>query len=192
MRRYSKGLIIAAVLGTLAACGPDATTGSPATADTAAAQTEAAAPKPPLPTGGKCVLLTEDKAVSLVGSAVTSSSTNVTGGEGIVHVDGCTYIGGSSNLGYAVNHLKGAGMTATTFITQAKAAMAAQPGVTPFDASGADDAIAFTVPIGGKVMARIEAAKGTYTVAVNSTAADAETAKKISTSALAILLTALS
>jgi hypothetical protein len=136
-------------------------------------------------------LITTDKAAVLVGSSVTSSSSNATGGDGIARVDGCTFIGASSNLGYDVNDLSGSPMTAAAFVAQAKTAMAAQPGVTPFDVTGGDSSVAFTVAVGAKVMARIEAAKGPYTIAVNSTAADAETAKKISTGALALLVAAV-
>jgi hypothetical protein len=154
-------------------------------------QTAAAAPNPALPTNGRCVLITTDKAAALVGSAVTSSASNVTGEEGIVHVDGCTFVGASSNLGYDVNDFKAAPMAATAFIDHAKTEMAGEDGVTQFDVSGGDASVGFTVAIGPKVMARIEVAKGTHVVAVNSVAPDAETAKKISTGAVALLLAAI-
>jgi hypothetical protein len=193
MRKYSKGLLTAvAALATLAACGtPAASTDSPSPGGAGNAQTEVAAPKPALPTNGKCVLITADKAASLVGSTVTSSSSNATGSAGIARVDGCTFVGTASNLGYDINNFSGGAATASAFVAQAKTAMAGRPGITPFDVTGGDASVGFTSPVAAKVMARIQVAKGPYTIDVNATAADAETAKKISTSALAVLLDAV-
>jgi hypothetical protein len=194
MSRYSRGLfavVAPVVLATAAACGPTASEpGGDSTAGSG--QTSAAPPAVTLPTNGKCVLITAEKATALLGGSVTSSASSVDDEDGFVRIDGCAYSGSAgANLGYDINDISTSGTTPSTVVTQAKAAMAGQPGVTPFDVTGGDASVAFTMAIGGKVMARVEVAKGPYTVAVNSTAPDADTAKKISTGALAILLAAL-
>jgi len=197
--RLTVGAAVAlAVVVTVGACskpapssaGTEPTAAGPGAAGATA--TSAAPAKVSLPTGGKCVLITAATAAELVGSSVKSSSTNVTGEAGMVRVDGCTYIGSFSNLGYDINDLSGGGASAAAIVAQAKTVMAAQPGVVPFDVTGGDASVGFTAPVGPKVMARIEVAQGPYAIAVNSVAADPATAKKISTGALAILLAAVS
>jgi hypothetical protein len=192
MRRYPLALVAAVALVAFAGCEkPAASQPGPAPSVEGTRQASSAPPAATLPTNGRCVLITTEKATQLVGSSVTSSASNVTNEGGMTRIDGCTYVGSASNLGYDINQLTGAGVTAAAVVAQAKAAMAGQPGVTAFDVTGGDSSVAFTVAVGPKVMARIEVAKGNYTIGVNSTAADAETAKKISNGALAMLLAAL-
>ena len=198
MSIYSRNLlagVAVATLAALAACSPTATsdpgTGSAASSNAAgASQSQAAQPKPTLPTNGKCELIGTDKATALVGSTVTSSSSTTAAVEGIALIDGCTFVGAPGTLTYNVLNFTGV-KTASAFVTQTKTALAGIPGATPFDVTGGDASVGFTTVIGAEVTATIGVAKGTYEIGVTSTATDAETAKKIATSTLAILLDAV-
>jgi hypothetical protein len=184
--------VAALVVVALAACGP---TDTPAPADGSnppgSAATSAAPPKASLPVNGRCVLIPTEKAATLIGSTPKSSATSVTGDAGITHVDGCTHTGTTSNLGYDINDFAASGQSPTVFIDRAASAMAAAPGVEKFDVPLGDKAIGFTVPVGSKVMGRIEIAKGSLTIAVNATSPDAATSKRIALAAAQLLVAAV-
>jgi hypothetical protein len=155
--------------------------------------TSTAAAKPTtaaLPKNGKCVLLTTEKAATLLGATPKSSSTDHSGDSAIIHIDGCTHIAATGNLGYDINEYAGADST-TVIIQQATAAAGRAPGAKKFAVPGGDASIGFTTAVGSKTMARIAIAKGAYTVSVNATNADATKARQIALDAAAILVSAI-
>jgi hypothetical protein len=190
--------VVAAVAGcgsTKAPSSSAATPGSNATAATGAAPAPTPTPtkaKAGLPVGGKCVLIATSQASSIIGSTPKSSASGVKGGDGIVHNDGCTYIGTPNSLGYDVNDYSGAGGDPRTIVQQALAGMGRAPGAQKFDVPGGDASLGFTAPVGPKTMARIEIAKGSYSISTTGTAPDPTKAKEIALAAAALLLTAVS
>jgi len=187
-------LTAAAVAAVLAGCSSSTPTTSGASTTGAASNGASTTPPPAkaaLPKGGKCVLLTTDQAAALLGSTPKSSASAVSGGK-IVHIDGCTYIGAGSNLGYDINEYTSAGTDPKTVVLLAQTAMAKAPGTQKFDVPGGDASLAFTMAVGGKTMARIEIAVGKYAVSVNGIASDPAKAKQIALGAAAILVAAVS
>ncbi|GHJ48191.1 hypothetical protein Cs7R123_55330 [Catellatospora sp. TT07R-123] len=138
------------------------------------------------------MLITNDEANALLKATAKGSSASHTSDGQIKHIDGCTYISPAGNVGYDINDISGVPGGAATFIQQAKAAMAGRPGPKPFAVDGGDDSVAFTFDLGSKVMARVEVAKGSYTVGTNAVAANEADARRIAVAALNLLLPALS
>lgn len=170
-----------------ASSGPAGTGASPAASASSAV---AAAPAAPA-AGGGCSMIDMAGASALLGTTPKQINTAHLGastedGVTVTKLDGCTYTADPS-LGYDVNRFDGMGPV-TGFIAAAKAQMGAQPGVTPMAVALGDDAVGFTVVVGGKTMARIEVAKGQTTIAVVSTATDAAKAKSVALAAATQLL----
>lgn len=146
------------------------------------------------PVNGHCVGIDLAAATALLGGApkqLSAPGARPPGdGAKITTIDGCSYTGTDPNLGYAVNRFESPAFV-LKFIAAAKAAMAGQPGVVPFDAKLGDAAVAFTAPIGAKTMARLEIAKGDTTVAVLVAGTDGAKATSIALSVAKTLLAAL-
>jgi hypothetical protein len=136
-----------------------------------------------LPSNGKCVLIGRAKASQLLGAPAQGSAANV--GKA-THVDGCSYVSKAGNLGYDVNQFPG---QPTTFIAAAK--KAAKGPIKVYSVRGGDDSFAFTLAVGGKTMARAEVASGPLLIAVNSVAADAAQAKRMTQAAIDLLVLAV-
>lgn len=169
------------------------TGGSTAPAATPAGQTTAQPAPAAAATGNHCATIDLAAATALLGGnprqlpAAAAGTGDDEPGVKITKLDGCSYTGSDPSLGYDVNQFDGMGPV-TSFIAAAKAQLAAQPGVTPFDVSLGDQAVGFTVAIGPKTMARIEVAKGTSTVAVAVTGSDPAKAKAVAIEAATRLL----
>jgi hypothetical protein len=146
-----------------------------------------------LPVNGQCVLIPTTEAATLLGATPNSSAASLGDDDepGLVRVDGCTHTSPAGNLGYDVNDVSGAGIDGATIVTQASMAIGAAPGAQEFDVPGGDTAIGFTMPVGPKVMARIEIAKGKYLIGVNAVLGDGNKAKQVALDAAAILVSAV-
>lgn len=194
LRTASLALVVAGatILCGCAGAAPVPSSSTSSNAPSAPASTSPSVlPAKTLPENGKCVLITAEKAAELLGTTATGTSANHSDTT-IRHIDGCAYTSAAGNLGYDVNDYATAGVSAGSIVAQAKSAMSAQPGATPFDITGGDSSVAFTTQVGPKVMARVEVAAGTLTIAINAVTVDEPTARKIAIITLATLLSATS
>jgi hypothetical protein len=191
-------VLLAASVAALGGCKGAKSSGNPTPAVTVTGTSggpsgaaTSAPPKQALPTNGKCVLVTAAQASTLLGAAATGSAANHGADEDIIFIDGCSYTSSAGNVGYDINDFKNSAASPVDIVKQAKAAMGAQGGVTAFTVPGGDESIGFTLAVGGKTMARIEIASGTYTIAVNAVMPDAGKAKLVALDTAAALLAAV-